>query len=243
MKPSHLTFAAFTALGFLSIASAQTTVAHIGFEAPDYMIDTSLSGQDGWSVSSENPEGMVIRGGGAGVTPPEGAQMLEITRQVGEQIPTASKMFASLAEAIKNDFAVSFLITADTRSNAAMKLGIGSSFETQTGAWVGLRKTEDQAGFGVFYQDGDDETWRQIGDEAIPMEEFVRCEVAVNAGAKTFSVKVFGANNALLAEKNDIPLLDTGGHLAAGRGFNRIFISADQHGQTRFYLDDIKVFH
>lgn len=226
---------------FASAALAETTVFQLGFEASGYVTETSLQSQDNWSVGQENPEGVMIRGNDAGITPPEGAQMLEVTRQVGTEIPTASRIFADLRQTITGNFTFSFLVAADTPSNAAFKISIGSSFETQTGAGVGLRRAAGGNGFGFFYWEGNDQSWNQIGEEVIPPGEFVRFKVDVNAEAMTFSVKVFDINGQLLAEKDGIPLWDVGEHLASGKGFNRIFLGADQWGATRFYLDDIKV--
>lgn len=223
------------------IACAEITTLHLGFEAPAYAKDAPLQDQDHWSVGQENSEGATIRGNDAGITPPEGVQMLEITRQVGTEIPTASRIFASLREAIHGNLTFSFLATADTASNAAFKIGIGTSYEAQSGAWVSLRKSTAGNGFGFFYWDGHEEKWNQIGEETISLGEFVRFQVSVHAETMNFSVKILGNNGTLLAEKNDIPLWDIGGNLASGKGFNRIHLAADQHGPTRFFLDDIKV--
>lgn len=236
-----IVMAALMAVGLASAAVAETTVFQLGFEAPAYVTETSLQSQDSWSVNQENPDGVIIRGSETGITPPEGSQMLEATRQVGTEIPAASRVFANIREAITGNLTFSFLAAADTASNAAFKIGIGSSFETQTGAFVGLRRAASGDGFGFYYWEGSDQSWNQIGNETIPLGEFVRFKVTVNAEAMTFSVKVLNINGQLLAEKDDIPLWDVGGHLAAGKGFNRIFLAADQHGPTRFYLDDIKV--
>jgi len=227
--------------GFLSGAVAQTVVFETGFEEPEYVKGDSLKGQGEWSVSSENPEGVIISESTGSIEPPQGTQMLEVTRQVGTQIPVAGKMFVSLREALKDDFTVSFLVTADAYSNAALKVGIGSSLDAVTGAWVGLRRAENQTGFGFYDQNGESASWEQIGEEIAPLDIFVRFEVTIHADTLTFSVKVFDADHTLLAEREKIPLMDSDGHLAAGQGFNRILIAADQHGQTRFYLDDIKI--
>lgn len=228
-------------LGFTSVVVAENTNFQLGFEAPAYVTETSLQTQDGWSVGHENSDGVFIRGNEAGITPPEGTQMLEVTRQVGTEIPVAGRVFASVREAITGNLTFSFLTTADAASNAAFKIGIGSSFESQSGAWVSLRRAVSGDGFGLYYWDGNEKSWNQIGNEIIPLGEFIRFEVAVNAETMTFSVKVLSIDGQLLAEKDDIPLWDVGGHLAAGKGFNRIVLSADQHGPTRFFLDDIKV--
>lgn len=237
---SLVTIALMT-LGFTSVVAAENINFQLGFEAPAYTAETSLQTQDGWSVNHENPDGVFIRGSASDITPPEGSQMLEITRQVGAEIPVASRVFTSVREAITGNLTFSFLSAADVASNAAFKIGIGSSFETQTGAWVSLRRAVSGDGFGLYYWDGNEKSWNQIGNETIPLGEFIRFEVAVNAETMTFSVKVLSIDGQLLAEKDGIPLWDVGGHLAAGKGFNRIVLSADQHGATRFYLDDIKV--
>ena len=41
---------------------------------------------------------------------------------------------------------------------------------------------------------------------------------------------------------SDLPLLDLDGHMSSGRGFNRIYVGADQIGTRPFFLvDDITV--
>lgn len=238
--PLSLAAVALIILGCASAVLAENTV-QIGFEAPAYNPEVSLQSQDNWSVSAENPDGLTIRGKDAEIVPPEGSQMLEIVREVQSAAPAASRIFAGTRGALTGNFTFSFLVAANAASNAAIQIAIGSSFETQTGAWVGLRKTKNESGFGFFYWEANDEAWQQIGDETIPLGEFVRFKVAVSTENMNFSVKVLNSNGQVLAERDDIPLRDVGGHLASGKGINRIFLSADQWGPTHFYLDDLKV--
>lgn len=235
-----LTVTALMGLACASAVHAENTI-QIGFEAPAYKPDVSLQSQDDWSVGGENPDGLIIRGKDAEIAPPEGSQMLEIVREVQSAAPTASRIFAGIRTALTGNFTFSFLVTANAASNAAIQIAIGSSFETQTGAWVGLRKAKNGSGFGFFYWEANDEAWQQMGDETIPFGEFVRFKVAVSTENMNFSVKVLNLNGQVLAEKDDIPLRDVGGHLASGKGINRIFLSADQWGPTHFFLDDLKV--
>jgi len=238
--PLSLTAAALMILACASATLAENAI-QTGFEAPAYNPEVSLQSQDDWSVGGENPDGLIIRGKGAEIAPPEGSQMLEIVREVQSAAPTASRIFAGTRGALTGNFTFSFLVAANVASNAAIQIAIGSSFETQTGAWVGLRKVKNAGGFGFFYWEANDETWQQMGENTIPLGEFVRFKVAVSTENMSFSVKVLNLSGSVLAEKDDIPLRDVGGHLAAGKGINRIFLSADQWGPTHFYLDDLKV--
>jgi len=230
-------------------AYAQATNDYqIGFEAPDYQIAAISEQKIGDNVWIENGGFFEVMGSADEIKPPEGSQMLRLSRPRGLELPEAYYKFTSDADAIKDNLRYSFQVAADDLNHAGSAtsaLGVGLQYAANGfyGAWVGVRRTEEKSNeFGFFYKnwDGVQDTWVRLGDETLNFGEFYRFEVTINMQNFTYSVEVFDSKNISQGKVSDISIWDDGG-LVASHGFNRIVLKVDEQGDTNFYLDNIKI--
>lgn len=218
-------------------AAGQTLTTHYqtGFESPTYT-QAALAGQDGWSASSI---GTVVGTVGT-ISPPEGSQMLQITRPTSGDPSVFSNAFAGFNEGAKEDFLFSFKITADVKSNAAVMLSIGATNKGSNGAWVGLRPLGASGvdGFGFHYRDGVTGSYVRLGTETLTLGEFYRFDLLVDFETDTFSVAVYNSSNVLQGSASNISVYTSA---TTYEFYNRIYSNQDQVGATKFYIDDIIV--
>ncbi len=176
---------------------------------------------------------------------PQGSQMLQI--RYGEENPGVLQNFLLEKDAIKQDFKVTFLLAVDAGvSGGTFNFAVMSSSGLNSGAWFGIRKvTGDPDHFGFFRKMVDSNgkiIFEKIGDGVFEPHQFYKVELRVNYGQLTYGGSVTDENGKEVLKFSDLPLLDHDGHLSAGRGFNRLYIGADQVGTKPPYLvDDIAV--
>lgn len=174
------------------------------------------------------------------ITPPDGTQMLELTRPTSGDPSIFSVSFAGYQAGAKEDIKFSLLITADQVSNAAIGFSVGSSSQGLAGAWAGLRKVGDS--FGFYYRTGTNSAFIQLGTSTLTLGEFVRFELAVSWTNSTFDLAVYNAsNNVLLESMANIGLYNPGGTVLPMDNYNRVYGVIDQVGATKFYMDQINV--
>ncbi len=176
---------------------------------------------------------------------PEGSQMLQI--QYGAGNPQAYQNFLGETKAIKQDFKVTFLLAVDADvSNGTFTFAVQSSSGVNSGAWFGIRRVPGEPdSFGFFYRKtGPDEkmVWEKIGDGVFEPRQFHKVELQINYWEQTYGGHVTNADGQEMVKFSGLPLLDHDKHMSAGRGFNRIYIGADQIGTKPYFLvDDITV--
>lgn len=177
--------------------------------------------------------------------PPQGKQMLQIRYETGN--PGVLQNFLTESKAIKQDVKVAFSLAVDAGvSNGTFTFAFQSSSGLNSGAWFGIRKisTEDDR-FGFFYKKTNAEgkiEWEKIGDATFEPHQFYKIGLQVDYQNQTYDVHVSDAEGKETLTVSGLPLLDQDGHMSAGRGFNRIYIGADQIGtKPLFLVDDIAV--
>ncbi len=218
---------------FLPLPSVTGQVFYeTGFEPPAYTTGP-LAGQQGWTATSI---GTVV-GTVGDIVPPEGTQMLEVTRPTSSDDRYLSNLFAGFNEGAKEDFLFSFKLAADVKSNAAFGLSIGSSARSSSGAWAGIRSV-DTNDFGFYYRNGS--TWTRLGTNTVTLEEFYRFDLLVDFDAKTYSIAVYDSSNVLQGSASNIDLYFAGSYTDIAF-YNRVYGDMDQIGATKFYVDDILV--
>lgn len=175
----------------------------------------------------------------------KGKQMLQIRYDSGN--PAAFQNFLPESKAIKQDLKVTFLLAVDGAvSGGTFTFAILSSSGLNSGAWFGIRRAgKDDNSFGFFYRKVDSEgknVWEKIGDGIFETQQFYKVEMQIDYGNHTFGGLVTDANGSEVLKFSGLPLLDQDGHMSAGRGFNRLYIGADQVGtRPAFLVDDISV--
>lgn len=176
---------------------------------------------------------------------PKGKQMLQIRYDSGN--PGVFQNFLLESKAIKQDLKVAFLLAVDGAvSGGTFTFAILSSSGLNSGAWFGIRRAgKDENSFGFFYRKVDPEgksVWEKIGDGIFETQQFYKVEMQIDYGNHTFGGLVTDANGSEVLKFSGLPLLDQDGHMSAGRGFNRIYVGADQIGtRPAFLVDDISV--
>lgn len=230
----------------LSLATAigQTNYYSTGFESPTYT-NGSLAGQDvayvggaGWVVAADGIAN--VTGATNGIIPPQGTQMLEMTRPLATNGRTTVQTFAPFGGGAKEDFQFSFQLSADELSNAAIGLSIGSSSQGASGAWAGLKRLDDMSAFAFYYRDGSS-SWTQLGTNTLTLGEFYRFEMQINVSAQTFSLSVYDSSNVLQGSQSGINIYFAGTNYTEITNYNRIYNDIHQIGATKFYIDDIQV--
>ena len=215
----------------------------------------SLAGQGGnppevmpWiQPVNEECSGAEIVGesGGNQILPPQGKQMLQIQYDTGN--PQVYQNFLPEAKAIKQDFKVTFLLAVDASvSNGTFSFGIQSSSGLNSGAWLGIRRvSKEENSFGFFHRKADSDgkaAWERIEDAVFEPHQFYKVELQIDYWNQAFGGRVTSADGGEVLNFSDLPLLDLDGHMSSGRGFNRIYVGADQIGTRPFFLvDDITV--
>lgn len=228
-------------------------IYHVGFEESEGYSLGPLLGQGEeapnitpWlSPKHEERDGseVVSASGGSHMPAPEGAQMLQIRYLTGN--PEALQNFLPERKAIKQDFRVTFLLAADAPvSNGTFNFAIQSSSGLNSGAWFGIRKVEDAA-YGFFQRKVDPDgkmVWERIGDGTFEAHAFHKVELDIHYGDMTYGGRVTNAAGEEVLKFDALPLLDHDGHMSGGRGFNRIYVGADQVGTKPYFLvDDITI--
>lgn len=176
---------------------------------------------------------------------PKGRQMLQIRYDSGN--PAVFQNFLSEPKAIKQDLKVTFLLAVDGAvSGGTFTFAILSSSGLNSGAWFGIRRAgKDDNSFGFFYRKVDAEgkiVWEKIGDGVFEVQQFYKVELLVDYGNQTYGGLVTDASGSEVLKFSGLPLLDQDGHMSAGRGFNRLYVGADQVGtRPAFLVDDISV--
>lgn len=230
-------------------------VHHVGFEesegyTPGPLLEQGARDPDiGRWIAPDNEavEGaeVVMESATSHFPAPQGSQMLQI--QYGAGNPAAFQNFLSEAKAIKQDLQVTFLLAVDAEvSNGTFTFAIQSSSGINSGAWFGIRRVPGEPdSFGFFYKKtGPDEkiVWEKIGDGVFEPRQFYKVELQINYWDQTYGGHVTNADGQEVVKFSGLPLLDHDKHMSAGRGFNRIYIGADQIGTKPYFLvDDITV--
>ena len=176
---------------------------------------------------------------------PKGRQMLQVRYDSGN--PAVFQSFLQEPKAIKQDLKVTFLLAVDGPvSGGTFTFAISSSSGLNSGAWFGIRRAgKDDNSFGFFYRKVDAEgksVWERIGEGVFEAQQFYKVELLVDYGNQTYGGLVTDASGGEVLKFSGLPLFDQDGHMSAGRGFNRLYIGADQVGtRPAFLVDDISV--
>lgn len=254
-RPAALLALFLTAWCLPSKVVGGEAVHHVGFEeaegyTPGPLLEQGAQPPDITRWLSPENEAMggaeVVTDSAASHLPaPQGSQMLQV--QYGAGNPAVLQNFLSEAKAIKQDFKVTFLLAVDAEaSNGTFTFAIQSSSGINSGAWFGIRRVKGETdSFGFFYKKTDPDgkiAWEKIGDGVFEPRQFYKVEMQVNHGNLTYGGRVTNADGQEVLKFSDLPLLDHDGHMGAGRGFNRIYIGADQIGTKPYFLvDDITI--